>query len=158
MIDGFTLNPHILDAEARYAFDAVTQLRRFSGRRILRPRWHCIPPQLAQTIPAQDVFSHQVQLIPGTLVYGINFHAITGNLADYHLDIIDTYRQMSITQNAVFATAYAVNGSPIRPVLFAIPKVVEGSGLWQVKISNSAAIPQQAQMILYCAEPVGDFV
>lgn len=158
MIDGFTLNPNILDLPERFPAMALSRMAFLrENQSAWRPRIFPIPDDRGIVLEAYGgQHIQQVHLKPGSIVWGLHLAMLTpgGALNDVVIQVNFDDEQTSLFCYPVYGMALATNGvSGVRPVLLAEPKEVRGTGVVSVVISNRADADRQCELILCCAEP-----
>jgi hypothetical protein len=164
IVDGLTLNTRIVHLLSYYhnCLSQLEDLRRASG---LRFRMLGVPDPQFLPIPPYEVVEQQMQVQPGSYLWGWNFWASqSGGMNPVNaIRIVDSCTELPIIDRPVLSTLMAnanVNGQTQLNIgqnrgviLLAKPYLVGAPGLINVEITNGANASSQCQLLLMLAEP-----
>ncbi len=154
MIDGFTLNGSVTGLPERFASFAVPRARRAFAVGAWRPRvW--VVPQTGLTLQPYDKLIEQVFVSPGSILWGYQFAALTGTLADFLVQVRfdDEAHSPTLWSKPVFASALrSTGGSGVRPVLLTAPRPIGGTSV-SALISSRSSATRRCQLLLFVGEP-----
>ena len=158
MIDGFTLNPNILELPERFPAMALSRLSFLrENQSAWRPRIYPIPDDRGIVLGAYGgQHIQQFNVMPGCILWGLHLAMLTpaAALNDLMVQVNFDDEQTSLFRYPVYGAALATNGtSGVRPILLAESKEIRGTGAVSVVISNRADADRQCELILCFAEP-----
>lgn len=153
LVDGFTYNATVVEQPQQWPWLAVRRLRQtIPDPSRWRPRLYVVPVSGAEVAATSDHIE-QLAIVPGSVLWGVRFIALSGTAADFLAQISFDFERQNLFSNPVVATALA-SGRDRLPVLLAEPKALAGSAV-SVRVWNSANSARRYQVLLFCAEPWG---
>ena len=162
-VDGFMYNSCLLYLPNRFMPAALTQLETLRRAQNFRARWFCIPDAQAEPIAAYDTFQYQVNIAPGSYLWGMMFNNLTApNInSDLLISVVDACTGIPLFNdfvNATIASPGAAGAPPTLtsrnlPVLLTQPRLVLEPGLVDVEIANQTNGSRTCQLVLMFAEP-----
>ena len=156
IVDGFMYNTSLLLLQNRFFPFALGEMEIVRRANNLRPRWWCIPDEFGEPIAAYDTFQFQVNVAPGSYLYGMMFNNITNPdlPTDLLVSIVDSCTGIPLFNDFVNCGAIASNGnSKMLPVLLTKPRLILEPGLVNVEIANRTGATVNCQLVLMFAEP-----
>ncbi|MFN7996958.1 MAG: hypothetical protein U0Q18_25310 [Bryobacteraceae bacterium] len=158
--DGFELNayyrprlPYRFFSMALERFDSI---RRQQGN--YRMRQYGVPLDVINSVIAgYDTFKYQLQIIPGTYVWGFSFKFLTQGalITDVNITVQDHDSGIDFFSDPVnggIGNLVTIGVGSI-PLLLSEPRLVVGSGNLDVTLVNRTGSNRQCQLLFWCAEP-----
>lgn len=158
--DGFSMNAALRYLPYRYFPLALGQLDEIRARATqYRARWLVTPLDVRVPIPRNGSWDTTQRVNNGSILYGFNFAAVDGTVADYTVNIEELCSQQPWFDQRAEATSLrptpaGVAGTDLFPVL-AEPRLLVGDPYPQLKITitNKADANQRCQLLMHLAEP-----
>lgn len=169
IIDGFTFNTRIATTQSYYhnVLAQLEPLRRANG---FRCRWFGVPDPSDLPIAPFSSVEYQIQVQPGSYLWGYNFYATTGNNPPTTaqpvncIRIVDACTELPLADRQVLSVAMTGTlvgtnqqqfslGQNRGPVLLVTPYLVAAPGFLNVEITNGGSSPSTCQLLLMFAEP-----
>lgn len=154
--DGFTLNANLRYLPYRSFPLFVGQLDEIRAQaNDYRMRVLTIPYNFNVPIGAYTEFTTIQSVTPGSVVYGLGFGVLDGEVTDFEVQIVDVCSNIPFFSEPIGAAALRPTGlTDTYPVLLE-PRCVAGDGQTglEVYITNKAAVAQRCQLLIYMAEP-----
>lgn len=158
LVDGFLYSASLLYLPTVYRASALAQMEVLRRARAYRTRWYLAPEDYEQPIPAFSQNEYQVQVMPGTYIWGMTFSAPFGEVelasSFIHVQVTD-----ACTETPLFSDYLkGVNLEPIpgndqqEPFLI-MPRLIGEPGLINVELYNGASEDIRCQLALLVAEP-----
>lgn len=158
LVDGFVYSASMVYLPTTYRASALANMEVLRRARGYRTRWYVVPEDLENPIAAYSQMEYQVQVQPGSYVWGITFSAPFGEVENASSSIF-----VQVTDNCTetpFFSDYTkgvqfepVIGSAHRHPTLIMPRIVGQPGTLAVELYNSAAVSIQCQLALLVAEP-----
>ena len=158
--DGFSMNAALKYLPYRYfplALGQLDELRVCAEE--YRARWLVLPLDVTVPILAFDNFDSTQRVNNGSVLYGFNFVAVDGEVADFEVNISiicdqQQYFDQTVDATTLRPTPAAALGTDLFPVLFE-PVCLWGNPYPQLKvvIANKADVDQRCQLLIHLAEP-----
>lgn len=164
IVDAFSYNTSLLWLPLRFYPNCLVQLDILRRAANYRPRWFVIPDDLDQPIQPYDTFYYQVNVNPGSYLWGYMFSSISATApgggpvattaADLLVQAVDACTGVGLFMDFINAAAAHANfNSRMGPVLLTQPRPVLEPGLVNCEISNKTANTITCQLLLLFAEP-----
>lgn len=154
IVDGFTLNAALLYLPKRFFPNALAQLDVLRRAANYRPRWYCVPDDFNQPVAAYDTLQYQIQVVPGSYLWGMNWTVLDGELSDLYIQITDSCTEIPLGSDFQAGAAFRPSGaSQLWPRILGQPRLILEPGLVNVEIANTQASSRQCQLLLHFAEP-----
>jgi len=154
LVDGFLYSASQLYLPTNYRASALVQMEVLRRAKGYRTRWYNVPEDLEQPVPAYGQLEYQVQVQPGSYVWGLAF-AIRSGGSLITAQITDACTETPFFSDYIRASALtdtAADGA-ITPMLIT-PRLVGQPGLLDVEIYNASSTNSVCQLVLFCAEPI----
>lgn len=161
--DGFLLNPYIFYLPYYYQSAALIQSETIRKANQLRDKLWLVPDSSGQTVAAYDTLIQQIQMMPGSWLYGMRFITWAAGAevapANFSIQITDACTGQPLWMEYVEARAAsqfrAAFNSRLgaQPYLMLEPRLIMTPGLVNVEICNRATTPQTFQLALLVKEP-----
>lgn len=177
ILDGFTYSASMLYLSTTYRASALAQMEVLRRAKGYRARWYLVPDDLHDPIPAYDQIEQQINVPPGSYLWGIAF-SIPTELNDSlvttvcHIQVTDACTETALFSDYVnHFNVQSLNpavGAMNRrnPMLLAQPALIGQPGLVDVEIYNGstdggvasigqapAGVALNCQLALLFAEP-----
>jgi len=171
-VDGYTLSLSQLLLPISYRASALAQMEVLRKAKTFQFKAICIPgpdnPSPGGTtnnnavglVPAFGQIEEQVQVDPGTYLYGWMFSgALTSTIANtslFHILVTDACSETPLMSDYVRSVLYTNNpGNNIvrGPFLLAQPRLISDPGLINVEIYSGYSVDTYAQLVLFCSAP-----
>lgn len=156
IVDGFMYNTSLLLLANRFFPFALGEMEIVRRANNLRPRWWCIPDDFGEPIQPYDTFQFQVNVAPGSYLFGMMFCVVTPDapVTDMLVSVVDSCTGIPLFNDFVNAGAISSNfNSKNLPVLLTKPRLILEPGLINVEIANRTGSTRNCQLVLMFAEP-----
>lgn len=155
--DGISLDSRFRDLPARWktvVYNNLNQIRMLPGYMM---RIYSAPYPLSTVIPGKKVNQSQIQMVPGTYIWGVRFVNQSGpTLAlarDFSLRIREINKGGLTGANFINAGCFAPGtGSQSNLYIPVVPWFVE-SGKVNIEIMNTTTTDASCQLALFCLSP-----
>lgn len=156
VVDGFLYSATQLYLPTSYRASALVQMEVLRRAKGYRTRWYTVPDELEQSVPAFGQVEFQVQVQPGTYVWGLAFAALDGDPASIYIQITDACTETPFLSDYETGANFEINTADllIQAPFLITPRIVGQPGLLDVELYNSSADPITCQLVILCAEPV----
>ena len=163
--DGFLLNPAIRYWPQDYYSACLRQMEVLRRANTYRCRMFAVPDDFQQPIPAYQTIEYQVQMTPGSFIWGFRFNQYDSSYTAQPPNGVVVKVTESCTGLALVsefytpsAEAYFDSGATPRgpypmPLLLPQPKLVLEPGDVNVEMCNLLNEPAYCQYVLLVAEP-----
>lgn len=156
IVDGFMWNTSLLILPNRFGPDALMELEILRRAHNYRARWWCIPDDQGEPIAAYDTFQFQVEVSPGSYLWGMMFQSLTAGSLDTDLliSVVDSCTGIPMFND--FLSGFNLSptfDSKLLPVIMTKPRLILAPGLVNVEIANRTASIRNCQLVLMFAEP-----
>lgn len=155
-VDGFMYNTSLLLLPNRFMPFALGEMDFLRRANNYRARWWAIPDDEGEPIAAFDTFQFQVNVSPGSYLWGMMFANITnrdssGNLL---ISVVDSCTGIPLFNDFVNAQdTHTSNNAKNLPVILSKPRLILAPGLVNVEIANRTSGNINCQLVLMFAEP-----
>lgn len=156
IVDGFMYNTSLLLLANRFGPMALGEMEIVRRAHNLRPRWWCIPDDFGEPIAPYDTFQFQVDVAPGSYLFGMMFCVITPGalVTDMLISVTDSCTGIPLFNDFVNCGGVSSNfNSKMLPVLLTKPRLILEPGLVNVEIANRTNANRNCQLLLMFAEP-----
>ncbi len=159
IVDGFTYSLSRTVAADSYYSQCVAQLELLRRANGYRAKWHTVPDDIGEPVPAFGQLEYQVNVQPGSYLWAYMF-AITQDTnapTDIYVQVTDACTETPMFSDYARGSIFAENTSGIGtnrpPCLLSQPYLIGDPGLINVEIYNKAATDTLCQLVLLFAEP-----
>lgn len=172
ILDGFVLSASMLYLSTTYRASALAQMEVLRRSRGYRTRWYLVPDDLNVPVPAYDQLEQQINVPPGSYLWGLAFSiptVLNTSLVTttVHIQITDACTETALFSDYAYyyqvQSAAPANGSMNRrnPMILAQPAPIGQPGLVDVEIYNGSVdgstppvgVAVNCQLALLFAEP-----
>jgi len=158
-VDGFMYNTSLLLMPNRYLPFALGQLEFLRRANNYRARWWAVPDDEGEPIAAFDTFQFQVNVAPGSYLWGYMF-SVNPTLSpgalvtDLLVSAVDSCTGVPLFNDFANCGGANSNGNAkMLPVMMSKPRLVLAPGLVNVEIANRSNATRNCQLVLMFAEP-----
>lgn len=155
-VDGFMYNTSYLLLPNRFMPFALGELEFLRRANNYRARWWAIPDDEGEPIAAYDTFQFQVNVSPGSYLWGMMFSNITNRDLPTNLlvSVVDSCTGIPLFNDFVNCGGITTdNFAKNLPVILTKPRLILAPGLVNVEIANRTNASQTCQLVLMFAEP-----
>lgn len=162
IVDGFMWNTNLLILPNRFGPDALMELEILRRAHNYRARWWCIPDDEGQPIAAYDTFQFQVEVSPGSYLWGMMFAMTPGEdvappappVTNMLASVVDSCTGIPLFNDFLNCGNLAPTfNSKLLPVIMTKPRLILAPGLVNVEIANRTNAAMTCQLLLMFAEP-----
>jgi hypothetical protein len=165
VLDGFSLNLNIRYLPYHYAAACLGQSGVLRRANLYRARWIVQPDDLNTPIAAYDTFEGQVQVMPGSYLWGFQVTQYDAAFAlvaatDAIVQVTDACTGVPLfsdyASGSGFSPFSAMVGDfhgGVAPHLLTQPRLIMEPGLINVEIANRAVTAMRCQLLLCFSEP-----
>jgi hypothetical protein len=161
VVDGFLNSASQLYLPTSYRASALSQMEVLRRAKGYRTRWFISPVDLDEPIPAFSQLEYQVQVQPGSYVWGIGFSAPFAEA-----ELVSSSIRVQVTDACTETPFFSdyTKGVQFEPVsthpnfarypTLIMPRIVGEPGLLDVELYNSLSVSVRCQLVLFVAEPI----
>lgn len=158
LVDGFLYSASLLYLPTTYRASALAQMEVLRRARAYRTRWYLSPEDLEEPVPAYSQNEYQVQVMPGTYVWGLIFSApfdeVDSASSFIHVQVTDACTETPFFSDYLKGTQLeARKGNDQQEPLLIMPRLIGEPGLINVEVYNGADEDIRCQLALLVAEP-----
>jgi len=166
ILDGFALNLNIRYLPYHYPAACLGQSGVLRRANLYRARWIVQPDDANTPIAAYDTFEGQVQVMPGSYLWGFQLNQLDALFAlvaaaDVIFQITDACTGVPLLSDYGSGAGFSSFGAAlgvdfhggVAPHLLTQPRLIMAPGLLNVEIANRAVTAMRCQLLLFFAEP-----
>lgn len=163
VVDGFLNSASQLYLPTSYRASALSNMEVLRRARGYRTRWFISPVDIDQPVPAFGQLEYQVQVQPGSYVWGVSFSAPfaeTGEVdpaAFIRVQVTDACTETPFFSDYTLGVQFQpteLHPNFARYPTLIMPRIVGQPGLLDVELYNSAEEDIRCQFVLFVAEPI----